>query len=101
MEACLWESLGRFHILWPIASIAESMGAMAVGDVVIKQCMCKISELAPYKSTCCCMRGGRGVEIISLLMLERVSRFRVRCALGHSDAMRAVPKYPPGSVSSC
>ncbi len=46
------------------------------------------------------MPGGRGVERTALLMLERVSRVHVGCALGHSDAVRAVPRYPPGRVSS-
>ena len=35
---------------------------------------------------------GRGVEITHFLMLERVSGVYVRCALGHSDAVRAVPR---------
>ena len=47
------------------------------------------------------MSDGRGVEGIALLILEGLSRVHVRCALGHSDAMRAVPMYPLGRVSSC
>ena len=58
-------------------------------------------DLAPYKSKRCFMPGGRGVGITAWLMLERVSRVHVRCALVHSDAVRAVPRYPPGRVLSC
>ena len=39
--------------------------------------------------------------MIALLMLARVSRVHVRCALGHRCVARAVPKKPPGSGSSC
>jgi len=47
------------------------------------------------------MPSGRGVEKTALMMLERVSIFRARCALGHSDAERAVPRYHPRRVTSC
>jgi hypothetical protein len=49
-----------------------------------------ILELAPYRSKHCFMPSGKGVERTALLMLERVSRVHVRCALGHSEAVRAV-----------
>jgi len=93
--------LGRFQILRQVASIVESIEVMAEGDNAIRQCVCMILELAPYRSKRCFMHGGRGVEGTALLMLERVSRVRVRCALGHSDAVRDMPRYPPGWVSSC
>jgi len=44
---------------------------------------------------------GGGVDITALLMLDRVSSGHFRCAFGQSDAVRAVPRYPPGRVSSC
>ena len=49
--------LGRFQILWQVASIVDSIEAMAVGDNVVKQCVCMILELAPYKSRRCFLPG--------------------------------------------
>ena len=60
-----------------------------------------ILEFVPYNNRRCFMPGGRGVESAALLMFERVINVHARCALGHSDAVRAVPKYPHGRVSSC
>ena len=94
-------SLGRFQILRQVASIVDSIETMMVGDNAIRQCVCMILELAPYRSKRCFMLGGRGVERNALLVLERVSRVHVGYALGHSDAVRAVPRYPTGRVSSC
>ena len=93
--------LGRFQILRQVASIVESIEVMSVGDNAIKQCVCMISDLAPYRSKRYFMPGGRGVERIALLMLERVSKVHVRYDLGHTDVVRAVPRYPPRRVSSC
>jgi hypothetical protein len=72
-----------------------------VGDNAIKQCVYMMLELAPYRSKRCCVPGARGVERTALLMLERVSRVNVGCNFGHIDVVRAVPRYPPGRVSSC
>jgi hypothetical protein len=83
--------LGRFQISRQVASIVESIEAMAVGDNSIRQRVRMILELAPYRSKRCFMLGGRGVEKTALLMLEKVSRAHVRCSLGHSDAVRSVP----------
>ena len=47
------------------------------------------------------MLGGRSVERIALLMSEKVPRVHMRCAFGHNDAVRAVPRYPLGKVSFC
>ena len=93
--------LGRIHILRQVSSIVESIEATAVGNNAIKQWVCMILKLAPYTSKRYFMPGGRGVERTILLMLERVSRVHARCVLGHSDAVRALPRYPPGRVSSC
>jgi len=92
--------LGRFQILRHVACIVESTNATVVGDNAIKQCAFMILELAPHRRKRCFMHGGRGVERVALLMLERMSRVHVRCALGRSDAVRAVPRYPLGRVSS-
>jgi hypothetical protein len=83
-----------------VAPIVESIEAMAVVDTDIKQCVCIILELAPYKIKRCFMHGEKSVERSTLLMLERVSRVHVRYALGHSDAVSAVPRHPPWRVSS-
>jgi hypothetical protein len=84
-----------------VASIVESIEAMEVGDNAAKQCACMILELAPYRSKRCFMPCGRDVERYALLMLWRVSKVHARCALGHIDAVRAVPRCPPGRVASC
>ena len=68
-----------------------------MGDNAIKQCMCMILEIAPYKSKRCFIPDGMGVEITTLLMLKRVSSAHLRCTLGYSDALRAVSRYPHGN----
>jgi hypothetical protein len=45
--------------------------------------------------------GGRGIKRTALHMRERVSTVRLKCAFVHRDAVRAVPRYPHGKVSSC
>jgi hypothetical protein len=65
---------------------------MTFGDSAIRQCVCIILELAPYSSKRRLIPGGRGVERIALLMLARMSRVHARRALGHRDAVRAVPR---------
>ena len=49
-------------------------------------------ELAPCRSMCYFIPGGRGVERTALLMLARVSCGHVRCSFGHRYAVRAVPR---------
>jgi len=88
----LGNRLERFQILRHVASIV-AIEAMAVGDNIIKQCVCMILELDPYRSKRWCMPSGRDGERTALLMLARVSKVHVRCALGHSDTGRAVPRY--------
>jgi len=97
----LGNPLGRFQNFRQVASYAESIEAMAVGNNGIKQCVCMILELAPYMSKRCCMPGERGAERIALIILERVSSVHLRCTLGHNDAVRTVPRYPLEKVSSC
>jgi len=87
----LGNSLGRFQMLRQVDSIMDSIEAMAMDNSAIKQRMCMILELAPNMSKRYFMHGGRGVERTALLMLERVSRVHVRCALRHSDVLSAVP----------
>ena len=65
---------------------------MALGESATRPCVCIILELAPYMSPRWLIPGGRVVERIALLMLIRVSRDHTRCAIGHRDAVRAVPR---------
>jgi hypothetical protein len=88
----LGNPFGRFQILRQVASSLESIEVMALGESAIRQCVCMILELAPYRSNRCLMPGGRGVERIALLMLASVSSVHFRCALGYRDDVRVVPK---------
>ncbi len=47
------------------------------------------------------MPGGRGVARTALLIVVMVYIVHLRYAVGLKEAMRAVPKLPPGSGSSC
>ena len=75
-----------------MASILESMMVMADGDNAMRHCVCRIFEFAPYSSRRCLTPGGRGAASTAWLMVDIVFRVQVRCALGHSDAVRVVPK---------
>jgi hypothetical protein len=88
----LGNPLGRFHIFRQVASNLESMGVVALGASAMRQWVYIILELAPYSRNRCLIPGGRGVVRIALLMLARVSRVHARCALGHRDTVRAVPR---------
>ena len=97
----LGKLLGRRHILRQVVSSDESMEVIAAGERAMRQCVCIILELAPYRSRRCLMFGGRGVVSTALLLLAKVSSVHLRWALGHRDAVSVVPRYPPGSGSSC
>jgi hypothetical protein len=97
----LGSPLRRFHILRQFASKVDSIAEMAVGDNAIKQCVCMILELAPYKSRHYFMLYGRGVDSIALLMLDILWSVNCRCAFMQSDAGKVVPWHPLGRVSSC
>ena len=84
--------LGRCQILRQIVSNVESTECMALGESAINQCVCKILELARYINRCYFMPCGRGVERTALLMVAKVSSVHVRCAFGHRNAARAVPR---------
>ena len=75
-----------------VASSRESMEDIAVGERAIRQCVCIILELAPYRRRCCLIFGGRGVVSTALLMVVRTSSVHLRCALGQRDAVSAVPR---------
>ena len=47
------------------------------------------------------MPGGSGVARTALLIVVMVSIVHLRCAFGLREAVRTVPRSPPGSGSSC
>jgi hypothetical protein len=61
-------------------------------EIAIRQCVCMILELAPYRRRRCFITGGRGVAMNALLMMDKVSIVHLRCAFGHKEAARVVLK---------
>ena len=88
----LGKPLGSFQILRHVASSLESMVVIVDGESAMRQCVCMILELAPYRRRRCFTPGGRGVARTALLMVDTVLMVHVRCAFGLKDAVRAVPK---------
>ena len=68
------------------------MEVIAFGERAVRQCVCVILELAPYRSRRCLIFGGRGVVSTALLMVARTSSVHLRCALGQRDAVSAVSR---------
>ena len=97
----LGKPLVSVHILQHVASRLESIVVIDVGESAIRQCVCMILELAPYKRRHCFTPGGRGVVRTALLIVDKVSIVHLRCAFGLREAVRAVPRYSSGSGSSC
>ena len=62
------------------------------GESAMRQCVCMILELAPYRRRRCLTPGGRGVARTALLIVDKVSMVHLRCAFGLREAVRAVPK---------
>ena len=54
------KSLGSFQILRHVASSLESIVVIDVGEIAIRQCVCMILKLAPYKKRRCFTPGWRG-----------------------------------------
>ncbi len=75
-----------------MASNLEPMEVMSFGDSAIRQWVRIFWELAPYSRSRCFIPDGRVVERIALLMLDMVYKVHARCALGHREAARAVPR---------
>ena len=88
----LGKPLGSFQILRHVASSLESIVVIAVGESAMRQCVCMILELAPYRRRRCFIPGGRGVARTALLIVAKVSVVHLRCAFGLREAVRAVPK---------
>ena len=62
------------------------------GESAIRQCVCIILELAPYRRRRCFTPGGRGVARTALLIVAKVSIVHLRCAFGLREAVRVVPR---------
>jgi hypothetical protein len=56
----LGKPLGRRHNFRQVASSRESMEVIAVGERAMRQRVCIILELAPYRRRRCLIFGGRG-----------------------------------------
>jgi hypothetical protein len=97
----LGKPLGRCQIFRQVASSEESIEVIAADERAMRQCVCIMLELAPYRRRRCLMFGGRGVFSTALLMVDMTSSIHLRWALGERDAVSAVPRWPPGSGSSC
>ncbi len=70
----------------------ESIVVMAAGESAMRQGMCMILELAPYRRRRCFTPGGRRVARNALLIVDKVSIFHFMCAFGLREAVRAVPR---------
>ena len=68
------------------------MEVIAVGERVMRQCVCMLLELAPYKRRRCLIFGGRGVGSTALLMVAKTSSAHLRYALGQRYVVSAVPR---------
>ena len=57
----LWGNLlGSFQILRHVASSLESIFVIDAEESAIRQCVCMIFELVPYRRRRCFIPGGRG-----------------------------------------
>ncbi len=92
--------LGSFHIFLHVSSIAASILLIVVGERAIRQCVCIILELAPYRSNICLIPAGSGAASTAVVMFVMVSSVHERCAIGLREAVRDVPRYLPGRGSS-
>ena len=65
---------------------------IVVGESALRQCVCMILELAPYRRRRCFTPGGRAVARTALLIVDKVSMVHLRSAFGLREAVRTVPK---------
>ncbi len=56
----LGKPVGSFQILRYVASSLESIVVMAARESAMRQCVCMILELVPYRRRHCFTPGGRG-----------------------------------------
>ena len=88
----LAKPLGSFQILRHVASSLESILVIYAGESAIRQCVCMILELAPYKRRRCFTPDGRGVDRTALLIVDKVAIVHLRCAFGLREDVRVVPR---------
>ena len=88
----LGKPLGSLQILRHVASSLKSILVIEVGKSAIRQRVCMILELAPYRRRRCFIPGGMGVDRTALLIVAKVSIVHLRCAFGLKEAVRAVPR---------
>ena len=84
--------MGSFQILRHVDSSLESIVSIDAGESAIRQCVCMILELVPYKRRRCFTPGGRELARTALLIVDKVSIVHLRCAFGLREAVRAVPR---------
>jgi hypothetical protein len=78
----LGKPLGRRQFFRQVASSRESIEVIAVCERAMRQCVCIVLELAPYRRRRCLIFGGRGVVSTASLMVVITSSVHLRCALG-------------------
>ncbi len=88
----LGKPLERRQNFRQLASSEESIDVIAAGERVMRESVCIILELAPYRRRRCLMFGGRGVFSTALLMVDMTSTVDLRWALGQRDAVSTVPR---------
>jgi hypothetical protein len=75
-----------------VDSSEESIEVIAAGERAMRQWVCIILELAPYRRRRCLILGGRGVVSTALLMVVMTSSVHMRWALGQREAVSAVTR---------
>jgi len=75
-----------------VALSLESTVVSDAGDSAIRQCLCMILELAPYRRKRYFMLSGKGVYKTALLMVDRVSNLYLKYVAGQREAVRVVPR---------
>ncbi len=88
----LGKPLGRHQTFRQVASSEESIEFIAIDERAMRQRVCIVLELAPYRRRLCLMFGGRGVFSTALSMVDMTSSVHLRWALGQRDVVSAVPR---------
>ncbi len=88
----LGKPLRSFQILRQVASKKESTAIIDAGERAIRQWVCIILELAPYRRRRCLMFAGNGVLSTALLIGDITPSLHWRWALGLSDVVSGVPR---------
>ncbi len=75
-----------------VASSEKYMEVIAAGERAMRQYVCIILELAPYRRRRCLMFEGKEVVSTALLMVAMTSSAPLRWDLGQRDDVSAVPR---------